>query len=336
MKLTVLGAGSWGLCLTKLLTDNFDEITLWSREEDLSNELITTKSVKFPVEVQLDKKVQITSDLAEAIKNAEILLTVVPSSAVRSICQKLTEAGIEKGQIIVNASKGLELPGLYRMSEVFNQELPENKYAVLSGPTLAGEVLKGLPTAASIACDDLQVADFLQEKLTVWEKFRLYSNSDVTGVELGGSLKNVIAIASGFCGAMNFGDNARGALLARGLAEIVRLSVAMGANPSTLYGLSGVGDLFATCSSPLSRNYQVGYMLGQGKKLDDILKEIGTVAEGVKTSRAVVELSKKYNIETPLAEIVYEAVYTDITPDEVVSKLMSRKLKPEDFYNFTA
>jgi len=157
----------------------------------------------------------------------------------------------------------------------------------------------------------------------------------VIGVELGGSLKNVIAIASGFIEAMGLGDNARGALLTRGLSEMVRISVALGANPSTLYGLSGVGDLIATCSSPLSRNYRVGYLLGQGKKLDDILKEVGTVAEGVKTSKAVVELSKKLNIETPVSEAIYEAVYTDIKPEEVVNKLMTRKLKPEDTYKLS-
>lgn len=335
MKLAVLGAGSWGLCLTKLLTDNFEEVSLWSREEDLTEELLTTKSTRFPFEIKLDNKVQISSNLEESIKDAKIILLVVATSGIRPVCQKLKEAGITKDQILVNASKGLELPGLFRMSEVISQELPENKVTVLSGPTLAKEVLKGLPTAASIACEDMESANFVQEKLTVSDKFRLYSNNDVKGVELGGSLKNVIAIASGFIEAMELGDNARGALLTRGLSEMVRISVALGANPSTLYGLSGVGDLIATCSSPLSRNYRVGYLLGKGQKLDGILKEVGTVAEGVKTSKAVVELSKKLNIETPVSEAIYEAVYTDIKPEDVVNKLMTRKLKPEDTYKFS-
>ncbi len=332
MKLAVLGAGSWGLGLTWLLTDNFDEITLWSREQDLSDELLNTKSVKFPVEVQLKDKVHITSNLEESIKNAEIIIIAVTTSAVRPVCRQLKQANIGKNQVLVNVSKGLELPGLLRMSEVAAEELPYNRYAVLSGPTLAVEVLKGLPTAASIACEDLDTADFLQTNLNVSDKFRIYSNPDVIGVELGGSLKNVIAIASGFIEAMGLGDNTRGTLLARGLAEIARISAAMGANPSTIYGLSGVGDLFATCSSPLSRNYRVGYMLGQGKKLDDILREIGTVAEGVKTSKAVLELSKRLGIDTPISAAIYEAVYTDITPEEIVSRLMNRKLKSEDLY----
>lgn len=335
MKLAVIGAGSWGLGLAWLLNDNFEEITVWSREEDLSEELVRTKGVKFPLKIQLDQRVEITSDLKAAINGAKIVLVVVSSQAVRPVCQRLQDAGIKQNQIIVSASKGLELPGLYRLSEVYAQELPKNEFAVLSGPTLAGEVINGLPTAASIASESRDTANFLQEVLTVPDKFRLYSNTDVIGVELGGSLKNVIAIASGFVSALNLGDNAKGALLSRGLAEIVRISVAMGANPSTLYGLSGVGDLFATCSSQLSRNYRVGYMLGQGKKLDDILREIGAVAEGVKTSQAVVELAKRLGLEAPVSEAIYKAVYTDITPVEIVSILMNRKLKPEDFYNLS-
>jgi len=336
MKLTVLGAGSWGLTLTWLLTDNFDEITLWSRAEDLSEELVNTKSTKKPVEVKLDKKIEITSDLKSAIKGAEIILVVVATSGIRPVSEQLRKAGIAKNQIVVNTSKGLELPSLLRMSEVMSQELPDNKIVVLSGPTLAKEVLMGLPTAATVACNDMDTADFVQENLTVPGKFRLYTNNDVKGVEFGGSLKNVIAIASGFADAMKLGDNSRGAILARGLAEIVRISVALGANPSTLYGLSGIGDLIATCSSPFSRNYQVGFRLGQGKKLEDILSELGSVAEGVKTTKAVCELAKKLNIEAPVSNIIYEAVYTDISPDEVVNKLMNRQLKREDSYQFTS
>ena len=209
------------------------------------------------------------------------------------------------------------------MSEVIKQELPQNPIAVLSGPTLAQEVLDGKPTAACIACEDEEIAKFVQKLLSVPSKFRLYTNNDVIGVELGGSLKNVIAIASGFASQMDLGDNCRGTLLTRGMAEIVRLSVKLGANPSTLYGLSGMGDLIATCSSPLSRNYKVGAMLGQGKKIDDIIPAIGSVAEGIKTSKVVCELAKKYNIETPVSKAIFEALYTDITPQEVLSKLMN-------------
>ena len=332
MKLTVLGAGCWGLTLAWLLTNNFDEITIWGRQQDLSDDLVKNKHASKPLEVQLSDKVEITSDMASAIKDAEIILNVVATSGTRDVCENLKKAGIKPEQILVNASKGIELPSLMRMSEVIKDVLPEQKLAILSGPTLAKEVLQGKPTAACVASEDMEAAEFVQHALNVPGKFRLYTNSDVIGVELGGSLKNVIAIASGFAHAMNLGDNCTGTLLTRGMAEIVRVSIQLGANPSTLYGLSGMGDLIATCSSPMSRNYTVGSMLGQGKKIDDILRELGSVAEGVKTSKAICELAKKLDIDVPVSNAIYEAVYTDITPQELLEKLMNRKLKEEEKY----
>lgn len=332
MKLTVLGAGCWGLTLAWLLTGNFDEITVWGRAQDLTEELIKDKHCSKPLEVQLADKVEITSDLKSAIAGAEIILSVVATSGTRDVCEQLKKAGIKPEQILVNASKGIELPSLKRMSEVIRDVLPEQKLVTLSGPTLAKEVLQGKPTAASVACEDIKTAEFVQKACTVPNKFRLYTNTDVIGVELGGSLKNVIAIASGFAKTMGLGDNCTGALLTRGMAEIVRVSLRLGANPSTLYGLSGMGDLIATCSSPMSRNYTVGAMLARGKKIDDILAELGSVAEGVKTSRAICELARKLEIDAPVSNAIYEAVYTDITPEQLLAKLMNRKLKEEERY----
>ncbi len=330
MKLTVLGPGCWGLTLAKLLTPNFDKVCVWGREQDISDELRNEKKTTKPVTVVLDPKTEISSNLKEAVSDADYILMVIATSGIRAVSKQLAEIGLRDEQILVNTSKGLELPSLMRMSEVIKQELPNVSPVILSGPTLAKEVLNGLPTAASVACEDMEKALKAQKQLNVAGKFRLYANADVIGVELGGSLKNVIAIASGFAGEMGLGDNARGALLTRGMAEVVRVSVALGAKPETLYGLSGMGDLIATCSSPLSRNYTVGSMLGKGKKIDDILNELGSVAEGVKTSKAVCELSKKLGIETPVSNAIYEAVYTDITPQEVLEKLMNRKLKREE------
>lgn len=332
MKLTVLGAGCWGLTLAWLLTENFDEITVWGRAQDLSEDLIKNKHCSKPLEVQLDDKVEVTSDLSYAISQADIILSVVATSGTRDVCEQLLKAGIKPEQVLVNASKGIELPSLKRMSEVIRDVLPEQKLVTLSGPTLAKEVLQGKPTAASVACEDIETAEFVQKACTVPNKFRLYTNTDVIGVELGGSLKNVIAIASGFAKTMGLGDNCTGTLLTRGMAEIVRVSLRLGANPSTLYGLSGMGDLIATCSSPMSRNYTVGAMLARGKKIDDILAELGSVAEGVKTSRAICELAKKLEIDAPVSNAIYEAVYTDITPEELLAKLMNRKLKEEERY----
>lgn len=332
MKLTVLGPGCWGLTLAWLLNDNFDDIVIWGREQDLYEDLVKNKHCSKPLEVQLSDKVEITSDLSSAIKDADIILLVVATSGIRPVCEQLKKAGIKNEQILVNASKGIELPSLMRMSEVIKEVLPEQNLAILSGPTLAKEVLLGLPTAASVASEDMEVAEKVQQACNVASKFRLYTNKDVIGVELGGSLKNVIAIASGFAHTMGLGDNCSGALLTRGMAEIVRVSVRLGANPSTLYGLSGMGDLIATCSSPMSRNYTVGSMLAKGKKINDILNELGSVAEGVKTSKAICELAQKLEIEVPVSSAIYEAVYTDITPRELLDKLMNRKLKEEESY----
>ncbi len=319
-KLAVLGAGYWGLTLAWLLAENFDEVTAWTR--DIAE--------CAPVGVELPAKLEITTDLSAAIKGAEIILNVVSTSGVRSVCEKLKEAQVKPEQILVNASKGLELPSLLRMSEVIKDVLPTVKLAILSGPTLAKEVLAGKPTAASVACEDLQVAEFVQKACSVPGKFRLYTNTDVIGVELGGSLKNVVAIAAGFAQEMGLGDNCAGTILTRGMAEMVRVSVKLGANPATLYGLSGMGDLIATASSPLSRNYSVGALLAKGKKIDDILSELGSVAEGVKTSKAVCELARKLDIEVPLSNAIYEAVYTDIAPQALLDKLMNRTLKAEN------
>src|SRR5574344_1980465 len=332
MKLTVLGAGCWGLTLAWLLSDNFEEVTIWGRDKDLSEDLIKNKHCTKPLEVQLQPKVQITSDLKDAINNSDMILLVVSTVGIRNVCEQLKNADIKDNQILVNASKGIELPSLMRMSEVIKDVLPNQNLAILSGPTLAKEVLLGMPTAASVASEDLEIAKTVQRACTVPSKFRLYSNKDVIGVELGGSLKNVIAIASGFAHTMGLGDNCMGALLTRGMAEIVRVSVKLGANPSTLYGLSGMGDLIATCSSPMSRNYTVGSMLGKGKKINDILSELGSVAEGVKTSKAICELAKKLDIEVPVSSAIYEAVYTDITPQALLETLMNRKLKEEERY----
>ena len=331
MKLTVLGPGCWGLTIAKLENNNFDKICVWGRNADITPELKEQKRIVKPLEIQLDKKVEITSDLKTAINNADIILLVVSTTGVRPVCEQIKEiGGLNKNQIMLNLSKGIELPSLKRMSEVVLEVLPDINFGVLSGPTLAREIIEGKPTLATIACEDKNIAKRAQELLNVPSLFRLYTNSDVVGVELGGSLKNVIAIASGFASSMGLGDNLRGSLLTRGMAEMTRVALALGAKVQTLYGLSGLGDLIATASSPYSRNYTVGSMLAQGKKIDDILANLGSVAEGVKTSKALCELADKLGIEVPVARAIYEAVYTDITPEETVKKLMNRKLKEED------
>ena len=242
MKLTVLGPGCWGLTIAKLLNNNFDEICVWGRESDITPMLKNEKRIEKPLEIQLDKRVEITSDLALALKDAEIVLLVVATSGIRPVCEQIKKVGFKDNQILVSLSKGIELPSLKRMSEVVYEVLPDINFAVLSGPTLAREIIEGKPTLATVAANDLEVAKKVQHALNVSSLFRLYSSDDLIGVELGGSLKNVIAIASGFAHAMGLGDNLRGSLLTRGMAEMIRVGCALGAKPQTLYGLSGMGD----------------------------------------------------------------------------------------------
>lgn len=329
MKLAILGTGQWGLTLAWLLSNNFRNISVWGRNPETVDSLNKLRKFNLPIEFSFNQNISFTTDLNEAIFETDFILMVISTSGIREVCQKLSTLNLKNNQILINTSKGLELPSLKRMSEVIKEELPNINYAVLSGPTLAKEILLGLPTAATVASYDINIATIVQKYFNVNSKFRLYTNKNVIAVELGGSLKNVIAIASGFAYSMKLGENAKGALLTRGMAEIIRIASVFNADIPTLYGLSGMGDLIATCSSFDSRNFKVGLMLGQGLKIDQIQQNLGCTAEGIKTSKAVCQLAKSYNIETPIANAIYEAIYTDISPEDVLFKLMNRKLKSE-------
>lgn len=327
MKLTILGYGAWGLCQAWLFANNFDEICVWGRNVQKINEFNNSKQFNSPYSIKFPDNINFTSNINKAILDSNYIILCVASSGIREVLNNLK---LNANQILINASKGLEFETLKTISQVIEEIFPKQRYAILSGPTLSSEILDGKPTAACIACKNINLANDLQKIFNVPSKFRLYASNDTIGVELGGSLKNVIAIASGFANAMNLGENAKGSLITRGIAEIVRVAKVYGANIQTLYGLSGLGDLIATASSPQSRNFKVGQMLGQGMKIDDILKTLGQVAEGVKTSKAICEIGKKYNIQTPISNAIYEAIYTDISPIDVLNKLMNRKLKDEN------
>lgn len=335
MKVSILGPGSWGLTIGWLLSDSLDDLYIWGLSEFIKP-LQANRNVERPVKLILPEKIQLTDNLEETVHEADIVLFVVPSDAVRPVARQLKSTTISKDTILVNLAKGFELNTLLRMSEVLSEELPDNPIATLSGPTLAMEILQNKPTAAVVGSENDEIAAFVQKALNREKLFRLYTNKDITGVELGGSLKNVIAIATGFAYSLDLGHNTIGAIITRGLAEIVRLSVKMGANPSTLYGLSGIGDLIATCNSPTSRNYRVGHALAKGQKLDDILQNLGSVAEGVKTAQAVYNLSQKYAIEMPLSNEVLRLLNGDVSPKEAISNMMKRQLKSEDFYHLTS
>lgn len=329
-KLAILGAGSWGLTLAWLNCDGRKEVWLWDRSAEKIAQFQQNRQITFPVEVTLPEGIHLSHNLKETIEGADAVILVVTTSGTREVARALREdANLPHETIVINASKGIEYPSLKRMSEVLCEELPDNPFAVLSGPSLAKEILRGLPTACAIASVDLEVAESLQTHLSREYLFRLYSNTDVIGVELGGSLKNIFAIASGYMEAKNLGDNARAALLTRGLAEMTRFSVSLGADEQTLYGLSGLGDLLATCNSPLSRNYQVGYRLAHGESLDQILSSLKVVAEGVKAAQAVSQLSDKLALDTPIVKQVERALSGFLSEEALIKSLMSRKLKSE-------
>jgi glycerol-3-phosphate dehydrogenase (NAD(P)+) len=334
MKIGILGAGSWGLTLAWLWSKpqsdgSKDEVWLWDRKVEKIREMEQNRQITFPLPVDLPQDVVLVTDIMQELYNTDVVVLAVTAEGTRSVCQLLQQAGVQRHVIIVNSSKGIELSTLKRLSQVIQEELPRNRQAVLSGPTLAKEILKGLPTAASIASEDLEVAEQLQTSLSRDHQFRLYSNPDVIGVELGGALKNIFAISSGYIAGKQYGDNARAALLTRGLAEMTRFSIRLGAQETTLYGLSGLGDLLATSNSPLSRNYHVGFQLAQGRKLQEILEELKVVAEGVQTVQAVKKLADKLDLDIPITQEINRALFESPSDELLLKSLMSRKLKSE-------
>jgi glycerol-3-phosphate dehydrogenase (NAD(P)+) len=278
--------------------------------------------------VKLPKEIEITSDLKKALKNKDLIIFAAPSQHMRSVLKKVKRAGYPRAAVYVSVTKGIEIPTLKRMSEVIHEELGNIKLGVLSGPTIAHEVAFGVPTTAVASAHDETVRKHLQN-IFMTEKFRIYANSDVVGVELGGSLKNVIAIACGISDGLGFGTNTKAGILSRGLAEMARLGHAMGANVSTFSGISGLGDLVTTCISSYSRNRFVGEQIGKGKTLSQVRKAMQMVAEGVPTAKCAYSLALKYKVDMPITEEVYAVLYKNKSPLKAVRDLMTRQKKEE-------
>lgn len=330
-KIAVIGGGSWGTALANLLAEKGFDTLMWVYEKDLVSDINNShENTLFLKGHKLSKNLKASNDFEEVLKDRKFILNVVPSHAVRTVFKNCKEL-IEEGSIIVSASKGMEQETNLTVSQILSDVLKEVDYnfAVLSGPTFAKDVVAGKPTALTVASSAESVAIKVQDAFTT-EKFRVYRNNDVIGVELGGVLKNVIAIASGISDGLELGYNARAALITRGLHEVSKLGEALGANHETFFGLSGMGDLVLTCTGALSRNYTVGTKLGQGKTLDEILEEMHMVAEGVKTTKAVIALAKEHNIDMPISETVFEILYEGKAPIEAVKELLGRTLTNED------
>ena len=330
MKFAILGAGSWGIANAVLLHGNGHDVCVWSHSEEEVDQLNRDKESKAKLPgVPIPESITIHSDLQASVSDADCIVFGVPSTAIRPVARQLKD--LKEGVLFLSLAKGIENDTLLRMSEIIIKEVecanPQNTL-VLSGPSHAEEVAKGIPTSVVIAGAYLNKVSMLQEAYSN-EFFRVYTSDDVLGVELCGCLKNVIAIATGICDGLGFGDNTKGALLARGLAEISRLGEKMGGQSRTFSGLSGMGDLITTCFSRHSRNRYVGEEIGKGRVLKDILAQMTMVAEGVKATKSGLMLSRKHDVEMPITKVVYDVLYNDEDPKTMVSGLMTRELKSE-------
>jgi len=327
-RIAILGDGGWGTTLAVLLSRKGSTVTLWGAFENYTRAMAKSRlNPKFLPGVRIPSQVEITSDLKMALNGKGLIVLAIPSQYTRQVLKKI-KRDFNNSAIFLSVTKGIEIGSLKRISEVVREELGPVKLAVLSGPTIAREVAKGIPTAAVIASHNMKIRKYLQGVFNT-EKFRVYTNADIIGVELGGSLKNVIAIACGVSDGLGFGTNTKAAILARGLAEISRLGKAMGAELETFSGISGLGDLVTTCISKESRNRFVGEQIGKGKTLKEIHKHMQMVAEGVPTAKSAYALSKKYKVEMPITKEVYGLLYKNKSPFQAVRDLMTRKSKEE-------
>jgi glycerol-3-phosphate dehydrogenase (NAD(P)+) len=332
LKIAVLGAGSWGTTLGIVLSENGHGVTLWEVfPEQVEALLRDGENKRFLPGVPIPDSIRITGDIDEALDAANLVLFVVPTHTTREVAKKAASGGrFDQGAIVVNASKGIEEGSLQRMSEVLAEELPSDPSQICSlmGPSHAEEVSRRMPTSVVVAGLDGPTIARAQRAFSR-PYFRVYTNPDLVGVELGVALKNSIAIAAGVCDGLGYGDNTKAALVTRGLAEIARLGQAMGARRETFAGLAGVGDLVVTCLSRHSRNRHVGEKIGQGQTLDRVLSEMVMVAEGVRTTRAAVVLGRKYDVELPIIESVHQILFENRDPREAIGELMTRPLRQE-------
>ncbi|MDC7955213.1 NAD(P)H-dependent glycerol-3-phosphate dehydrogenase [Fusobacterium simiae] len=329
-KISVIGSGGWGIALTILLHKNGHNLTIWSFDKKETEELKTTRQNKSKLpNILLPEDIEVTNDLKEAVENKDILILAVPSKAIRSVSKSLKDI-IKEKQIIVNVAKGLEESTLKTMTDIIEEELKDKnpQVAVLSGPSHAEEVGRGIPTTCVVSAHSKELTLYLQN-IFMNPSFRVYTSPDMVGMEIGGALKNVIALAAGIADGLNYGDNTKAALITRGIREIAALGVAMGGEQSTFYGLTGLGDLIVTCASMHSRNRRAGILLGQGKTLDEAIKEVNMVVEGVYSAKSALMAAKKYNIEIPIIEQVNAVLFENKNAAEAVNELMIRDKKLE-------
>lgn len=322
-KIAVIGAGSWGTANAISLSKKGIEVNLWVRNFDLLGKIKDTReNSNYLPGVTLPSNIEISNDIEYCCKDADIVVLGTPSHAVRETVKRIKEF-VKQDQVIVNLAKGIENDTLYRMSEIIVDYLPDNPIAVLSGPNHAEEVARDIPSATVVSSVNKKVAQFVQDAFMT-SRFRVYTNPDIIGVELGGSIKNVIALGAGICDGLGFGDNTKAALMTRGIVEISRLGVALGAKQCTFSGLSGIGDLIVTCTSMHSRNYRAGRAIGEGKTINEILKSTNMVVEGIRTTKSAYKLAESTGIEMPITEEIYKVLFEGADVKDSVLNLMLR------------
>ncbi|MEH7236598.1 NAD(P)H-dependent glycerol-3-phosphate dehydrogenase [Bacillus sp. JJ1562] len=337
-KVTVVGAGSWGTALALVLADNDHEVRIWSHRQEQVDEINTKHTnSKYVPSIQLPLTVIGYSDLAKALDDVKTIVLAVPTKAIREVLQKISQV-ISTPLTIIHVSKGIEPDTLKRISEMIEEEMPSSllkDVVVLSGPSHAEEVVLRHPTTVTVSSNNMESAEYVQD-LFINQHFRVYTNPDIVGVEIGGALKNIIALAAGITDGLGYGDNAKAALITRGLAEISRLGSKMGANPLTFAGLTGIGDLIVTCTSVHSRNWRAGNLLGKGQSLQEVLDNMGMVVEGVRTTKAAYQLAKKMDVSMPITFALYDVLFNNHSPKDAVDKLMARGKTNEmaDLFNY--
>lgn len=328
VRVGVIGGGSWGSALAILLNNNGHQVHMWLRDKrqvDLIRE--SGENKKYLPNVKMPEEIKVSYDIEEVIYKKDLLVLAVPSHGVRQVLEE-NKRLFSKDQILVNVAKGIENETLYRVSQIVEEILPENPYAVLSGPSHAEEVALNMPTTVVSASVEKKIAEYVQD-VFMSPSFRVYTNPDVIGVELGGALKNVIALGAGISDGLGYGDNTKAALMTRGMIEIARLGERMGGNIITFAGLAGIGDLIVTCTSMHSRNRRAGILIGKGMEIGDVIKSIGMVVEGIKTTRSAYELATRYNIDMPITEEIYGVLYNNKDVKSSVVNLMLRDKKHE-------
>lgn len=329
-KVAVLGAGSWGTALALVLADNEHDVRLWTYKKEQAQMINSTHKNEHYLDITIPESIKAYHDLRAAVEDVEAVVIVVPTKAVREVCQQLNGI-LDDDVTLIHASKGIEPESLKRVSQIISEEIEDYSYedvVVLSGPSHAEEVALRHPTTVTVSSVNKENAQYAQN-LFFNESFRVYTSTDVIGIELGGALKNIIALGAGISDGLGFGDNAKAALITRGLAEITRLGTSLGANPLSFLGLPGVGDLIVTCTSVHSRNWRAGHLLGKGEKLGDVLDQMGMVVEGVRTTKAAYQFAEKENVEMPITSGLYQVLFDEKDPKDVVEQLMNRNKREE-------